>query len=124
MKMTKETILAMSAGRELDALVAVRVMEFSDWWKKGNDPIPNYIPHFTTNLSDAFQVVDKLSKEQYPLTMDNNHWEGHFDCGFYVDDVTLIQAEAPTAPEAICKAALLAFGSMGTWLTEGHLLTE
>lgn len=117
--MNKDEILAKEPGRELDALVGRLVMGM-DLVPDCLPQLPKYylpeyektifrdVPLYSFDISAAWEVVEKMSKEEYPLTMDNNHWTGHFDCGFYINDVTLIQVEAPNAPEAICKAALIA----------------
>ena len=68
------------------------------------------LPDYSEDIAAAWEVVGKMQEHGYPMILDNNDYRGHFDCGFYTDDVTLIQAEAETAPLAICRAALLVAG--------------
>lgn len=100
----------LQAGRELDALIAEKVME---WTQCGFDEIgqewtgipeggqPGYhsvIPSYTTNIAAAWQVVEKLGMqcgfsihEKEPFAMHNG-----------------ISLVAETVPLAICRAALKA----------------
>lgn len=102
--MNKEEILALPIGRKLNMEVYTKVMG----GKINTPPDVTVIPNYSEFDDIAFRVVKKMSEKEMPMMLDNNHYLGHFNCGYYTDDVTLIQAEAPTAPEAICKAALLA----------------
>jgi uncharacterized protein (DUF1330 family) len=116
---------SVKAGRELDALVAEKVMGYKIGWlteygfKKEferkvialkGDRYDN-IPRYSTNISDAWQVVEKVGKEflvrkrlegndyrAFIITFDN--YLGHKE--YY--------AHAKTAPLAICLAALRAVG--------------
>ncbi len=69
---------------------------------------PIYISDFARYIQNAWAVVKKMSDMGYSMVLDNNDYRGHYSVGFYVDDVTLSEATGETAPEAICKAALLA----------------
>jgi hypothetical protein len=116
--MTKKEILAMKPGRELDKVVGEIVFgyEVKIFLFQGFAPDPYYrtpsqygrtyefLPNYSTDISAAWQVVEKLFREGYGLLMIGD-----------VDKFTVIlaadmnyKAEAKTAPEAICKAALLA----------------
>lgn len=127
--MTKAEILALQPGRELDALVAEKVM---GWPPIGEgEPyrlhqhrggvIANGIPQRfnsgvipltwqpSTDIAAAWQVVEAMRPE-YGFWIDG-------DDGYIVEfqhgmpgmtDYRHGRAFAPTAPEAICKAALLA----------------
>jgi hypothetical protein len=137
--MTREEILAMQPGRELDARVAENVMgykfvqEGSTLWKE-DAPFPflMYNEEFgyclyekyedgwpfttfnpSTDISAAWEVVEKIGN--------NAEWMlyrlGHTDEeGILKYNCTFLQvfsgfspsAKGITAPEAICKAALLA----------------
>jgi len=120
----REKILAMEPGRELDALVADKVMgfrvdgdicenqDFTQWngdflhivSKEGNLPLP----HYSTDISAAWEVVEKMKHEECSwvctiwVNKDKTRvWFGEFEPG---KDV-LADIEVP---EAICKASLLA----------------
>lgn len=106
-KLTREEILAMVPGRELDALVAKHV-KFPNHTHPLEE-IKGWCSKYSTDVSEAWKVA-----EQYPIaTVERVEifvgnievkaalWEG-FD---YRDP---IEVTAKTAPEAICKAALLA----------------
>lgn len=123
----------MKAGRELDALVAEKVM---GWCWIENDvgqeslqpPIEEYaylsrnhpvfwaddkgyteiMPKYSTNIADAWQVVEKLRE---------THWIqvevgtlNICDIGEYGKGCSTIQEVADTIPLAICLAALKAVG--------------
>ena len=95
----------LKAGRELDALVAEKVM--------GDLPPRGYsIPDYSIFISAAWAVVEKLylTSEFFLETsyygMDKNkRWWAQFSTHGIDDE---FHAEAPTAPLAICRAALKA----------------
>ncbi len=94
-------IREMKAGRELDALVAEKVMGQyfrNEWYKLYNDTIPCY----STDISAAWKVVEKIKKEFVGISdpLNCNIWE----CSFTFKTSAL----GETAPLAICRAALLA----------------
>jgi hypothetical protein len=128
----------MEAGSELDALVAEKVMEWNgthdvqyvdldtwySWckncgklgedgeighWEPGMDQpkgcaVP---PRYSTDITAAWEVVEKMPRLElikYP--------GGHFfaGTGYADEDGWEFEAEAPTAPLAICRAALKAVG--------------
>jgi hypothetical protein len=97
--MTREEILNMPAGREMDALIAERVFkttEDDDWGSDG-------LLSFSTDIAAAWQVVEKL-KPNYPL-LDMyciGDWASSFGDGEWG------YGYAETAPLAICRAALIA----------------
>jgi hypothetical protein len=129
--MTREEILAMGAGRELDVAVAERVaccrvrrhrhhrcflydlvipggVDSIDWTSEAG--AWSGTPNYSTSIADAWQVVELLKGmgRLVVITADalmrgnfNPHYTVHF--GSFGD-----AANANTAPEAICKAALLA----------------
>ena len=106
----------MDAGREMDALVAERVMGFKvqiverkrDWfgtykvkhYRVGNSFLPNY----STDISAAWMVVEKIDVhfhlERYGY--DTHEWVCTLDIG------NIITGVASTAPLAICRAVLKA----------------
>jgi len=95
--MTRDEILAMKPGRELDALIAEKVMGWS--WGIIGDLIPAY----STDISAAWEVVEEMGDCLHLRQHgEQGEWEAWF-CGYPNS-----KAHGETAPEAICKAALLA----------------
>ena len=118
--MTRDEILNMEAGREMDTLVAEKVMGFPV--KIGDITGEPYhaqfgysMPNYSTNIAAAWMVVEKL-QNQYPAfnlvwvklqilkpeIALRRAWRANFQGS------TLSDAFADTAPLAICRAALLA----------------
>jgi len=124
--MTRDEILAMEAGRELDALVAVEVMEWTRYPNKHGLTVmsrPGAMPHhaqidqhpnFSTDIAATWEVVEYMGPIPFSLrfqpadawrTGDGEvYCHAHWTCWFEGS----VWAEAPTAPLAICRAALLA----------------
>lgn len=108
----------MKAGPELDLLVAEKVMGL------GKLPLDSLRPCYSTNIVCAWDVVEKLHNkpEEFNFILDlcMNEYEATFTAGdsncshskpFDVLDghgFTHVEAEAKTAPLAICLAALKA----------------
>jgi uncharacterized protein YpuA (DUF1002 family) len=83
---------------EMDELVATKVMGWKNPWQP-------FQP--STDIADAWQVVDKL-KEDYNMWLEQ---EGIYQCMFFKNNpYEQDYSFAKTAPEAICKAALLVMG--------------
>ena len=133
--MTKEQIRATKPGRELDAWIAEKVLGKKvawvespeaanrEWLAKGAPYTVDELhmiwalPGYSTEIAAAWELVEAAAKEGHTVAVDysnvTNRWaayvsgsrqacQGHYvvgDGGY---------AEATTAPEAICKAALLA----------------
>lgn len=127
--MTKEEILELEPGREIDCLIAEKIMG----WKviEGSYINSVYIVgdddykeigscNFSTDISAAWEVVEKMKELHYDTAelyrFTDNKWLVKFVCSYgpcpyhnnpentwHGSSVT-----AQTAPEAICKAALLA----------------
>jgi hypothetical protein len=113
--MTREEILAMDPGREMDALVGEKVFGLQIYWVR--DEITDYYPvderdvvidHFSTDISAAMGVEAKIMQmewhiqHKYLLTL-------HRITGVYgemnlKDIFSMMQA----SPADRCKAALLA----------------
>lgn len=112
---------AMKAGRELDALVAEKVMGWTyRTFPDGACPLVKHwycgeqymlMKSFSTSITDAWQVVEKL----------NNLWQGHWSLVRVDGEWAIYEnpydiegypptAQAMTAPLAICLAALKAVG--------------
>ncbi len=124
----------MKPGRELDALIAERVMgfiriditindeqkplvtkewldewdgELSDayWW--GRD-IYQSVPHYSTQIADAWLVVEKLRSESIAMVVSTYGAREYSSCHFLYKGVCSETYWAATAPLAICLAALKA----------------
>ncbi len=111
-------------GRELDALVAEKVMgekppEGSHYEGGGDWTTFRWIqdwacetrhwpPQYSTNISAAWEVVEKFTEAfaDLDLTVEKGVWECVFDTREIVPRHFL--AGADTAPHAICLAALAA----------------
>lgn len=119
--MKREQIMAVE-GRELDAAVAEHVMGWRDIKVRmfpgalctlgGNPPgksWPDMVPDYSTDIAAAWRVVERLP---WPVAL-TNVVDGEWECTVlcydggetHDNDET---ATARTAPEAICRAALLA----------------
>jgi hypothetical protein len=125
-RMNREQILAMKPGPELNALVAEKVMGWktnwlkTDWWEEIN---PNTHHHKglvkdfnpSEDMSAAWEVVEKMKQKYFceiamSETEDGNwHWMARFILVLTEPyTVKTFRVVSPTAPEAICKAALWA----------------
>jgi len=98
--------------RELDYSVYTKVMGLVDWetdktyWEK------DAIPHYSTDIAAAWQVVEKFqSSGEYEIVMRFlTTWiVSIFGLGGNLTDV---QVQGDTAPLAICLAALRAVGAI------------
>lgn len=95
------------ANRCLDAWIAEKVMGLqvakSLVWQDGDWLI---IPRYSTSRADAWLVVDKFMGRVVAIAVSPQPGgTGIWDC-----TIGTVAAEAPTAPEAICLAALKAVG--------------
>lgn len=129
--MSKEKILAMKAGRELDALVADKVMNLcvvdtlqtygegcvasdkcmDEWFKHpeyGKNADPDSLETYSSNISAAWEVFEKNGYQGGISYQGSDYfcelWSAWDESGAGVH----VRAIAETAPEAICKAALIA----------------
>jgi hypothetical protein len=107
----------LQAGRELDALVAEKVMGYT----LGTPPSPESainlagpeypvtVPHYSTDIAAAWQVVEKFKDRDWRFILDkyDDGWgiEIELSGGKYGSG-----AVAETAPLAICRVALKAVG--------------
>lgn len=120
--MTRDEIMQMEAGSEMDVLIAKKVMH---WY---SDPdVPYYdsveadgVIHISrkwspsTDIASAWEVVEKLKSDGHELYISTTY--GQFDCTIVDDNgepdenhsLTMLgAAHEETAPLAICRAALL-----------------
>ncbi len=113
----------MKAGRQLDALVAEKVMGWELTQSRlghyhvitspSGKPIKthSHIPLFSTDIAAAWLVVEKLITDGYEVSIDSII-DGFFECGINKDDGEIDariigwEREAPTAALAICLAVL------------------
>ena len=125
-ELTREQILAMPAGRELDNLIVKYVLR-----KATSKDRPNWylisgttsssvqewvkIPRFSKDISAAWEVVKKLEGSHYfhCSRLHGQSYQSIQGNGYGVDfertdGEGFSNAEAHTLPEAICKASLLA----------------
>lgn len=119
--MTRDEILKMEAGREMDALVARRVMGFVDlgplqfedlrWQKPTVDGVVvlGRLPRYSTDIAAAWQVVEKLQSMAYWVNINTTCDVGLYDVQVRLwSDINDIAVVFVPAPLAICRAALLA----------------
>ena len=111
--------MTLTAGRELDALVAEKVMglervgylykyrEYTESPGHGNMSEKD-IPPYSTSIAAAWEVVEKLAYEGKAafalefLKYEPKTWVAEFGIGVFDE------GKADTAPLAICRAALKA----------------
>lgn len=103
--MTREEIeiLNMNEGKEIDRLIAKKITHinngiFQDSYIEG--VLEWFNP--STNMSDAWQVVEKLKEYEFLVRQNKNGSATVVYGKAFRDNVTSL-----TAPLAICKAALL-----------------
>lgn len=107
--MTKDEIMNMPAGREMDALIGHHVMGLvgpSDiYWE------------YSTNISAAWDVVEKIGEKKNTQLYLCTNFSSEFGNQFYAEifinwdgeaENVVTSATAETAPLAICRASLLA----------------
>ena len=119
--LTREQVLAMPAGRELDALVAERVMGWTrveeyrtrlgkDWhgFRPGEDYYHS-LYRYSTDIAAAWEVLGRFPPTAEGFTLALGQWGGsgewRFVWGRHGDWDNILYAEA--APLAICRAALV-----------------
>jgi hypothetical protein len=112
-------------GRELDALIAEKVMGLilerdctvqnvvTGVYLVSRNPFQvAEIPHYSTSIADAWEVVEKLESDGFlPSMYSNEEWEVEFnknDGRFLQSADTVGFGRALTAAHAICLAALKA----------------
>ena len=108
----------MKPGRELDALIAEKVMgETVTWggdpggtiipWVGEPDGIQGECPPYSTDIAAAWAVVEKKSGCNLIWHGDLQEWH----CQFFGDPTFGEIGKAPIAPLAICLAALKAMST-------------
>lgn len=89
----------MNAGRELDALIAEKVMGDPLQLKMALGP-----RHYSTDIAAAWEVVEKLRTAKYELLICT--FSGKWSVDVLHTGKSIDVANADTAPHAICLAAL------------------
>ncbi|MFD1776671.1 BC1872 family protein [Paenibacillus rhizophilus] len=93
MTLTREEILAMEPGRELDELICNQIFELE---------MVAHV-HYSTDISAAWEVLEKMKQRWHDFNIGRHN--GKWSVGWnYTDFVENINS----APEAIGKASLLA----------------
>lgn len=101
-------------GPVLDQLVAIKLMGFSEFGISLRN-----ISRYSTDLSDAWQVVEKMGRWKFTLTSEYDFGGGGSQpraCATAIFDPVItderpgLLASAPTAAHAICLAALKVIG--------------
>lgn len=104
----------LTAGRELDALVAEKVMGWAPRDAGAGDRLIyvgawahcESLPHYSTDIAAAWQVVEKLAADG--LYVHVGYCLGRTEASVNSPLDIIDNAYAPTAPLAICLAALKA----------------
>lgn len=118
--MTREEIEAMEPGRELDRLIRIHLFGdideswvWKEWWGEhwitDNKEVATWfeLPKYSTDISAAWEVITKMKERNWWIALNAEYKE--WNAMFYWDPhQQAYECGAETAPEAICKAALLA----------------
>lgn len=114
----------MQAGRDLDALIAEKVMGLRvEPCRKIGEPraianehghFERFIPHYSTDIADAWEVVEKLHMQadeegDVILSINVSKERVGYRCEILCFEAAYVH-DADTAPLAICLAALAAVG--------------
>lgn len=113
--MTREEIEAMEPGRELDRLIRIHLFGdideswvWKEWWGEhwitDNKEVATWfeLPKYSTDISAAWEVFMKFDTPSLKKNFDVD------DNDYYLCKIGGIIVFGKTAPEAICKASLLA----------------
>lgn len=119
--MTREEILNMPAGREMDAMIAEKCMgwEYKETYRTMTWELPHKKvialfspegiektpPHYSTNIAAAWEVVEKLKIFSINAPRSTKEF---YSAWCWVIGYGHENAQADTAPLAICRVALLA----------------
>ena len=103
-------------GREMDALVAEKVMGWiryndSQGWPSGAKHTGNRrrsYPRYSTDIAAAWEVVEKLLRDNGELVVAIQSDDHDWVCTIRDDPLNIVgYSRSPTAPLAICRAALM-----------------
>lgn len=110
--MTREEILGMEAGRELDALILEYVFNDCDYHGDYLITVEERDFHPSTDIKAAWEVVEKMRNRpgctccKACIEIHGTDFDNESDKP-YLAFIHGQEAQGLTAPEAICKAALL-----------------
>ena len=118
--MTRDEILSMGADRELDALVANTVFNEPKWCpedpddvlcrcdltKPGTIHVRQSLPHFSTDIAAAWEVVEKMREDGWMPNLVFHRSDGLWRCEYFTDR-RMRNAAHRSAFVSICHAALL-----------------
>jgi hypothetical protein len=114
--MTRDEILAMEAGREMDRLICEEIFMIDvedgheDWFYE------ELVPHYSTSISAAWEVVlHEMNNGSCPnlINDDDGHWALSFEgtnnvpCTVQTSFIKYPELWCDEAPIAICRAVLL-----------------
>jgi peptide subunit release factor RF-3 len=103
--------------RELDALIAEKVMGIKEtlvyelYDKSTGEKVITFdsIPHYSTDIAAALEVVEKLKSLGWNMAITNNQGWAIWISQDWIDDVMgIADVRAETLPHCICLAALKA----------------
>lgn len=119
-------VLSRDASRELDALIAEKVMDWTwrTYWRpeearalfpppcEGSYAMGDAYPEYSTDIAAAWLVVEKLESGGYCVHVENfppstpaaYRWRAHVETA----ELSIGYGDADSAPLAICRAALAA----------------
>jgi hypothetical protein len=117
-EMTREEILAMPAGRELDSLISEKIMGYvTHGHFREKNGVRILVQPYSTDISAAWEVVEKIQglrelngckvRLQVKILVIRGIYTVSI-IDYLNNDKCLGEETANTAPEAICKAALIA----------------
>jgi hypothetical protein len=118
-------IAEMQAGRELDVMVAEKVMGWRwpvsadrgsplgvrDHWRDDANKtvyLPEQLPYFSNDDASAWQVVDELHHQGLKVTVVVDSYSDTVLANIKKLNRTIADATASTMPLAVCQAALMA----------------
>jgi hypothetical protein len=122
---TKEKIMAMKPGRELDAIVSQKIFGWqitpslreSSNYNRGIHPYTEkvtYFPSPSTTIADAWEVVEELQRKHPMFTFNIQRRDYTKSVLVWIDwrqghneNIPNLYVEADTLPEAVCKIALI-----------------
>ena len=115
--MKRDEILKMEAGRELDALVAEKVMGYEDMgigiglrFQKPSQTgvkVLYELPSYSTRIAAAWEVVEKLREQFIAVTITTMGPRDQVHVFTTHNGERMTKVWDDTAPLAICRAALL-----------------
>nr|AJG38117.1 hypothetical protein [bacterium enrichment culture clone fosmid MGS-K1] len=101
--MTKDEILALESGRYMDGLIIVAL----DLPRALDTPGGSRLMAYSTDRADVWRVVNKLQTSGFGICLYSYPTNYTWFCSVMGKEY-IHSAHAGRAPEAICKAALLA----------------